>query len=40
MVWALLHALFALGDLKDANEITTDHALAQFERLLDAGRFA
>jgi AcrR family transcriptional regulator len=37
LVWALLHALFALGDLVDAEEITIEQALKQFEHLLAGG---
>jgi AcrR family transcriptional regulator len=37
VVWALLHALFALGDLVDSKEITIERALKQFEGLLAGG---
>lgn len=37
IVWALLHALFALGDLVDAREITVAQALERFDGLLAGG---
>ncbi len=35
-VWALLQAIFGLGDLVDAGELSLDEALAQFGALLRA----
>lgn len=35
-VWALLQAIFGLGDLVDAGELSLDEALDEFGRLLDA----
>ena len=35
-VWALLQAIFGLGELVDAGELSLEEALAQFAKLLRA----